>query len=126
MGKLLKWSSNIVNHFWHSNRTCNSNVANLKVGAVRHCISAVFVTLLLLLCQVKWTSVLHHVQNEHEWLSGRCDHKQLTGPPTDGDGNELQYFARGEPALQALRKLVLDKKWLKSLSYYTKFRYMCI
>ena len=126
MGKLLKWSSNIVNHFWHSRRTCNSNVANLKVGAVRHYISAVFVTSLLLLCQVKWTSVLHHVQNEHEWLSERCDHEQLTGPPTYGDGNELQYFTRGEPALQALHKLVLDKKWLESLSYYTKFRYMCI
>lgn len=69
---------------------------------------------------------MHHVQNEHEWLSERCDHEQLTGPPTYGDGNELQYFTRGEPALQALHKLVLDKKWLESLSYYTKFRYMCI
>ena len=62
------------------------------------------------------------MQNEHEWLSGRCEHDMLTEPPTDGDGNELQYFNRGEPALQALRKLVLDKNWLESMRYYTKFR----
>ena len=42
--------------------------------------------------------------------------------PNDPDGNEqLQYFVQGEPAL---RKLVLHKRWLKSLSYYTKFRFV--
>ena len=46
------------------------------------------------------------IQDEHEWLDGECDHEVLTGPPNDPEGNELQYFAQGEPALQALRKLV--------------------
>ena len=51
--------------------------------------------------QVKWSSLLHHVINEHEWASGKCDHEPLVGPPTDGDGRELEYFTRHEAAFKA-------------------------
>lgn len=67
-------------------------------------------------------SILHHVQDEHVWLGGRCEHEPLTGPPTDRDGNEIPYFQKSEQALHALRKLVMDKRWLESMKYYTKFR----
>ena len=72
----------------------------------------------------KWFGILHHVLNEHHWLTGaQCyDHDELTGPLVDPDGNELQYFSRQEPAFHALRKILTDKRWLKSLKYYTKFR----
>lgn len=72
----------------------------------------------------KWFGILHHVVNEHEWLTGMqcCDHEELTGPPKDPDGIELQYFNRNEPAFRVLRKIVTDDRWLKSLKYYTKFR----
>ena len=64
--------------------------------------------------------------NEHKWLTGaqHCDHEELTGPPKDTDGTELQYFRRGESAFSALRKVVTDKRWLKSLKYYTKFQFV--
>lgn len=50
-----------------------------------------------------------------------CEHEELTGPPMDPDGNELQYFSRHEPAFNALRKMLTDKRWLNSLKDYTKF-----
>ena len=31
MGKLLAWSTSIVNHFWYCCRTCNGDVKLLKV-----------------------------------------------------------------------------------------------
>ena len=65
---------------------------------------------------------IYSAPHSRSWLDGECDHGALTGPTNDPDRNELQYFIHGEPALEALRKLVLDKRWLESLSYYTKFR----
>ena len=61
--------------------------------------------------------------DEHEWITGACSHEPLTGPPTDPDGKELEYFSCQEPAFKALQKLVFDQSWLKSMKYYTKFRY---
>ena len=62
--------------------------------------------------------------NEHQWLTGTqgCDHGELQGPPRNTQGAEIQYFSRSEPAFRALRKLLTDKRWLKSMKYYTKFR----
>lgn len=64
--------------------------------------------------------------DEHEWLTGACSHEPLTGPPTDPDGRQLEYFCQEEQAFRALQKLVFDQRWLKSLKYYTKFRYVYI
>ena len=86
----------------------------------RWCYTCIIV--LLLFKQVKWLSLLHHVTNEHEWLSGQCDHEQLSGPPTDGKGNTIEYFNRDEPAFQALKRLMTDKRWMKSMKYYVNFR----
>ena len=52
-------------------------------------------------------------------MTGKCDHEPLVEPPSDGDGNILQYFAKDKPAVQ---KLIMDKNWLKSMKFYTKFR----
>ena len=74
--------------------------------------------------QDKWFAILHHVVDEHVWLTGlgKCDHEQLSGPPTDASGKEIQYFNRNERSFAALRRLITNKKSLKSLCYYTKFR----
>lgn len=71
---------------------------------------------------MKWSALLHHVTNEHEWLTGKCDHEQLVEPPSDGDGNMLEYFTKDEPAFRAVQNLIMDKNWLKSMKFYTKFR----
>ena len=72
----------------------------------------------------KWISLLHHVTDEHQWLDGECEHEALTGTPTDHDGKDIPYFSKDESAFRALQKLVLDKRWIKSLCFYTKFRYV--
>ena len=66
--------------------------------------------------------MLHHVANEHQWITQQCDHTAEIGPPRDGHGNVLQYFDKRESAFKALQKLALDRLWLRSLEYYTKFR----
>ena len=55
---------------------------------------------------------------------GRCEHDILTGPPTDADRNQLKYFSRSEKSFRVLQKLVMDEKWLQSMKYYTKFRFV--
>ena len=60
--------------------------------------------------------------NEHEWVGGKCNHEQPTGPPTDADGNKLQYFPCSQPAFVTLQKLIMSKKWLKSMKFYAKLR----
>ena len=64
MSKLSSWSSNIVNHFWYSCRTCNGDVKKLKVNIIIN-------KIILQFMQEKWLGLLHHVQNEHEWIFGR-------------------------------------------------------
>ena len=63
---------------------------------------------------------LHHVINAHQWLTGAqcCEHEELTGPPVNPDGNRLQYFSQHEPEFHAFRKILTDKRWLKSLIKY--------
>ena len=34
IGKLLEWSGNIINHFWHCCQTCESDLMKLKVHNV--------------------------------------------------------------------------------------------
>ena len=73
---------------------------------------------------VSWSSLLFHMIGEHEWLTGACSHEPLTGPLTDPDGQQLEYFSQHEPAFKVLQTLVFDQTWLRSLKYYTKFRYL--
>ena len=55
--------------------------------------------------------------NEHEWLTGakHCDHEELTEPPKDPDGTELQYFQKNEPAFSALHKVLTDDRWMDEI-----------
>ena len=56
----------------------------------------------------------------------RCEHDLLTNPPTDADGKELEYYSKNEKSFKVLRKLIMDDKWLQSMKYYTKFRFVKI
>ena len=57
------------------------------------------------------------------WTTGKCMHDELNENPKDDKGKQLEYFAPSEPATENLKSIVLEKKWLKSLSYYVHFRY---
>ena len=66
-----------------------------------------------------WLGILHHVCGDHEWDDGMCSH----GPLTEiGGGNE--YLPMTSKAAKELRKIVLDREWLKSLEHYVRFRYV--
>lgn len=69
------------------------------------------------LVQDTWVGVLHHVCGEHSWASGRCKHEDQEN--TEGPNN---YLNKDSKAMAALRKIVLDPKWLKTLHFYVRFR----
>ena len=63
--------------------------------------------------------LLHHV-------TGSCEHEALTGPPTNGDGRQVDYFSQNEPAFRALQKNVMDIRWLKSIQNLGIVYMLCI
>lgn len=65
-----------------------------------------------------WLGILHHVCGEHEWNEGQCSH----GPLTEVEGGK-EYLDMDSKAAKELKKIVLDKEWLKSLEFYVLFRY---
>ncbi|XP_061191774.1 uncharacterized protein LOC133200021 [Saccostrea echinata] len=100
---LQKWSKDIVNHFWYICKT--ANILDEFMGM--------------------WVGVLHHVVGEHEWLlpysdSGvaACAHDPLTGEPR----GDKEYMVKGSPAHEALRKVILDKRFMNNIHYFLNFR----
>ena len=59
-----------------------------------------------------WQGVLHHVVGEHEWSDGQCPHSLLVLSDTD-----KPLLGKGSEALEALTKVILDKRWLESLVF---------
>ena len=64
-----------------------------------------------------WLGVLHHVVGEHVWSDGQCSHGPLTASET-----AKPQLEKGSKAMEALTKVVFDKKWLKSLIFYVWFK----
>ncbi|KAG1935367.1 hypothetical protein F2P79_019231 [Pimephales promelas] len=94
---LLHWVKDIVNHFWFC---CK------KADTVQQ-----FVKL--------WSSVLHHVTNEHEWYLGHCLHGSLP------EIQDKQWLESGSKAHKALEAIVLKKSWLRNVHRYLTFRSTC-
>lgn len=67
--------------------------------------------------QNKWFGVLHHVVGEHEWHDGQCSH----GPLTAAENGKL-LLDKGSKAMDALRKVIMDKRWVESLIFYVWFK----
>ena len=70
-----------------------------------------------------WVGVLHHVVNEHEWFlpyseMGMCTcvHDPLS------DTRDKAWMTKGSAAHEALRKIILDKRFLNNIHYYLNFR----
>ena len=56
---------------------------------------------------------------EHKWAESECKH----GPQAEEDESKPP-LAKSSKAMEALRKIVLDVKWLKSLHFYVRFRFV--
>lgn len=69
--------------------------------------------------QEVWFGVLHHVCGDHKWAEGECKHF-----PEETPSNGKTYLKKSSKPLAALRKVVLDKKWLSNLAFYVRFRFV--
>lgn len=67
--------------------------------------------------QNKWFGVLHHLVGEHEWHDGQCSHGPLTAAE-----NGKPILDKGSKAMEALRKVIMDKRWVESLIFYVWFK----
>lgn len=54
---------------------------------------------------------------EHSWAESACRH----GPHVETE-NAKKPLSKSSKAMAALRKVVLDKKWLVNLHFYVRFR----
>jgi hypothetical protein len=57
--------------------------------------------------------MLHHIVGEHEGVDGECEH----GPLVANEEGKT-YLNKNSKALEAIRKVVLDQRFLKSLHHY--------
>ena len=60
--------------------------------------------------------VLRHAVGEHEWSDGQCSHSPLILSDTD-----KLLLGKGSKTIEALAKVILDKRWLESLVFYVWF-----
>jgi hypothetical protein len=73
-----------------------------------------------------WRGILHHVINEHKWLlpssdgSYSCKHGPLSSDRDKG------WLERDSDQHVALRKIILDKRFLNKIPYYLNFRYVLV
>ena len=67
-----------------------------------------------------WVSVLHHVCGSHEWVGGRGAHAEDLDDKSPGDKT---YLDPDSPAAEALREIVFDTRWLRSLDHYIRNRH---
>ena len=65
-----------------------------------------------------WLGIVHHVCGEHKWNEGQCSH----GPLIEMEGGK-EYLEIDSKAAKELKKILLDREWLKSLEFYVFFRY---
>ena len=76
------------------------------------------VIIALFIFEDNWLGVLHHIAGEHEWLDGECVHGPLVA-----EGGKT-YLNKNSKAFEAIRNIVLDQRFLKSLNHYVTFRYI--
>jgi hypothetical protein len=73
--------------------------------------------IILSLLQDNWIGVIHHVAGEHEWGDGECNH----GPLVAAETGRI-FLKKDSKALEAIRRVVLDPQFLKSLASLCEFQ----
>ncbi|XP_044034394.1 uncharacterized protein LOC122867536 isoform X2 [Siniperca chuatsi] len=91
---LLIWLKDIVNHFWWCCKTAHTSEQFLAL----------------------WVGILHHVCDIHTWTMGRCQHGHLE------ETRGKEWIQRDSKCHQALVDIVLNKRWLKDVHKYLRFR----
>ena len=55
---------------------------------------------------------------------GQCEHDALTEPPAKAHGIEIPYFVTGDRDYRSLQNILTEKRWMKSLKYFTGCVYL--
>lgn len=92
--ELLPWVRHIANHLWYCASTCAGDAFLLKE---------------------KWMSILHHITNNHEWVTCETFHK-CEHDPYPEDGERVRPWLRNDSkAFVTLQHVVMNKVLLKTL-----------
>ncbi|XP_020786323.2 uncharacterized protein LOC110165467 [Boleophthalmus pectinirostris] len=91
---LLTWNRDITNHFWFCCKTAETYEHFMDL----------------------WTGLLHHVTGVHQWCFGSCDHDLL-----ESERNK-PLIPKDSVAHQRLRDLMLDLRWLNTVTKFLSFR----
>jgi len=92
--ELVPWVRSISNHLWYCAAVCNGDATRLKET---------------------WMGILHHVTNEHIWVSGEKVNKCGHEPYSQEEALKRPWIAKKSKAFELLQKFVLDKRLLKDL-----------
>ena len=98
--QLKPWIKSICNHLWWACATCNQDQDLLKE---------------------KWTSIVFHIQNKHQWtgnfLYHECSHEMLSKEVE----RKKAWLSPTSEAFQSLQAIVFDKTILRDMGHLTKF-----
>jgi len=102
-GQLFPWIQSISNHLWWAAQSCKGDAQLVD----------------------KWTSIVHHISNEHEWdddpnaLFPKCVH------PTLSPEEQLskKWLKSGSAAHNALKTVVLQDTLLMAIKKLTGFHH---
>ncbi|XP_038592422.1 uncharacterized protein LOC119916464 isoform X1 [Micropterus salmoides] len=92
--KLLIWLKDILNHFWWCCKKADTAKRFLAL----------------------WVGITYHVCDVHIWTNGRCQHGHLE--ETCGKA----WIQKDSRCHKALVDIVLNKRWLKDVHKYLRFR----
>ena len=102
--QLLPWIQSISNHLWWAAQTCNGDAQLLTE---------------------KWTSIVYHISNVHEWDGGKgsvfnkCVHLPL---PVE-EQRSKKWLRSGSLVHRTLRNIVHDKNLLRDIKKLTRFHH---
>ena len=102
--RLLPWIQSISNHLWWAAQTCNGDAQLLTE---------------------KWTSIIYHISNVHEWDGGegsvfnKCVHPTL--PPEEQ--RSKKWLRSGSLVHTTLKNIVYNKTLLRDIKMLTGFHH---
>ena len=79
----------------------------------------------MVMFQSRWIGIMHHIQNKHWWLLSHGDGPSgcTHGPLDDAERNKPWLNNTDHAvALQELRQIVFDKRFLNKVGYWLNFR----
>ena len=97
---LNKWIKSICNHFWWASATCENDEQLLKE---------------------KWTSIIFHVQNIHEWSSNEIFKCCAHIPYSNEQQRNKEWLKPTSESFKVLQDIIFNKATLTDLKHVTKF-----